>query len=96
MDVRLATTSDEVSVVVRDTGIGISQADLPRVFDRFYRAEESRTQLGSGLGLAIARQIAERHGGRIEVTSVLGEGSAFTLVLPLSPAGVPVDPASTT
>ena len=84
VDVRLTTTLVAATIVVRDTGIGISQTDLPRVFDRFYRAEASRTQPGSGLGLAIARQIAERHGGRIEVASVLGEGSTFTLVLPLA------------
>jgi signal transduction histidine kinase len=89
VDVRMVTTAVTASIVVRDTGIGISQSDLPKIFDRFYRAEVSRTQPGSGLGLAIARQIAERHGGRIDVASVLGEGSTFTLVLPLASQGDP-------
>jgi signal transduction histidine kinase len=94
VQVRLSATPAEARVVVRDTGTGISQHDLPRIFDRFYRSEVSRTQPGSGLGLAIARQIAERHGGRIDVTSVVGEGSIFTLILPVEPADRD-DPVST-
>jgi two-component system OmpR family sensor kinase len=72
-----------VLVTVADTGIGIAAADLPRVFDRFYRAENARFQEGMGLGLAIARHIAEQHGGRLEVASELGRGSRFTVTLPL-------------
>lgn len=82
VDVRLRTEDRDAVIAVRDTGIGISRSDLPKVFDRFYRAETSRTEPGSGLGLAIAKQIVERHGGRIEVSSVVGEGSTFALVLP--------------
>jgi signal transduction histidine kinase len=84
--VRLSAMPSEARVEVRDTGVGISQHDLPRIFDRFYRSEVSRSQPGSGLGLAIARQIAERHGGRIDVSTVIGEGSTFTLVLPIETA----------
>ena len=74
-------------VSVTDTGVGISEADLPHVFDRFYRAEESRSRStgGTGLGLAIAAWIAARHAGRIDVSSRPGLGSRFTLVFPLTP-----------
>jgi heavy metal sensor kinase len=72
-----------VQVAVEDTGVGISSDDLPLVFDRFYRADRSRTGAGgSGLGLAIARWIAEAHNGRLEVDSVPNAGSEFTLWLP--------------
>jgi signal transduction histidine kinase len=85
VDVRLSTDGGEAVIAVRDTGIGISQSELPKVFDRFYRAETSRTKPGSGLGLAIAKQIAERHDGRIQVSSVIGEGSVFSITLPGAP-----------
>jgi two-component system sensor histidine kinase BaeS len=76
----------EVSIVVRDTGAGIAPADLPRIFDRFWRADTSRTRAtgGSGLGLSIARNLAEAHGGDITVTSRPGAGTAFTVRLPVS------------
>jgi signal transduction histidine kinase len=66
---------------VEDTGRGIAPEDLPRLFDRFWQARESGRG-GAGLGLVIAQGIAEGHGGRVDVESRLGEGSAFTLVLP--------------
>jgi two-component system OmpR family sensor kinase len=73
---------------VRDTGPGIPAADLERIFERFYRLDEARTRRsgGAGLGLAIARWIAEAHGGHIAVESVVGQGSVFTIVLPLHDA----------
>ncbi len=71
-----------VELEVSDTGKGIPEEDLPRVFDRFYRAEAARTARGAGLGLSIARQIAESHGGRLLVESEVGQGSTFTLRLP--------------
>jgi two-component system, OmpR family, sensor kinase len=67
---------------VSDTGIGIPEDQLPLIFERFHRVDPSRTTAGAGLGLSIARQIAEAHGGRIEVESTPGEGSTFTLLLP--------------
>ena len=69
---------------VEDTGIGIPKEDLDRIFERFYRVDKSRSRElgGTGLGLAIARDVAERHGGRLEAESRLGQGSAFTLTLP--------------
>jgi two-component system sensor histidine kinase BaeS len=68
---------------VQDTGSGIAPADLPHVFDRFYRADAAREQTGSsGLGLAIAKGIVEAHGGRITVDSSVGHGTTFTITLP--------------
>ncbi|RPK55589.1 Alkaline phosphatase synthesis sensor protein PhoR [Streptomyces sp. ADI96-02] len=74
----------QVVIEVADTGTGIAAADLPYVFDRFWRAEKSRNRRtgGSGLGLAIVRKLAEAHGGTASATSVEGAGSAFRLRLP--------------
>ena len=70
--------------VVKDTGIGIAEEDLPLIFDRFYRVDRarSREQGGVGLGLSIGRWIAEAHGGTITVTSALERGSEFRVHLP--------------
>ncbi|WP_257135413.1 sensor histidine kinase [Streptomyces sp. rh207] len=79
-----------VLVEVTDTGSGIPSDDLPRVFDRFWRAEKSRSRRtgGSGLGLAIVRKLVEAHGGTVDATSVEGEGSTFVLRLPgTTPSG---------
>ena len=75
---------EEVRIQVSDTGIGIADSDKPRIFERFYRAERSRSREtgGAGLGLAISKHIIERHGGRIEVESEPQKGSKFTLILP--------------
>lgn len=73
-----------VTIQVEDTGIGILSTDLPRVFERFYRVDKSRTREsgGYGLGLAIARHIVENHGGRIWAESQAGRGSTFSFTLP--------------
>jgi two-component system phosphate regulon sensor histidine kinase PhoR len=71
-------------IEIEDTGIGIPQAELGKIFDKFYQVEEhmTRTVGGLGLGLTIARQGVERHGGRLTVTSQLGRGSIFQIILP--------------
>ena len=73
-------------VQVRDTGVGIRPEDLPRIYDEFFRAEDTRTReiRGTGLGLAITRKIVESHQGRIEVESMPGAGTTFTVFLPLA------------
>lgn len=71
---------------VTDEGPGISDVDLPHVFDRFYRSSEARTLPGSGLGLSIVRRTAERHGGSVAVRSTPGEGATFVMTIPGNPA----------
>ena len=77
----------EMAVIsIVDTGIGISEEDIPHIFERFYRVDKARSRVenGAGLGLAICKYIAEIHGGRIEVISRLGEGSTFSVWLPIT------------
>jgi signal transduction histidine kinase len=70
---------------VRDTGIGISQEDLPYIFERFYRADKARSrESGAGLGLSIARWIADAHRGSIRVESAVGQGTIFEVRVPVS------------
>jgi len=83
--------ADGLAVSVADTGLGISAADLPRLFERYTQTHTRATagEKGTGLGLAITKQLVELHGGRIEVTSALQAGSTFTVHLPLAgPAAV--------
>jgi len=88
-NIRLTVASDTINghafVIVQDEGQGIPEEFLPKIFDRFVRADEARTRNmgGSGLGLSIAKQIAEMHSGTIEVYSIEGVGSRFTVILPL-------------
>jgi two-component system sensor histidine kinase BaeS len=84
--VRARAGYDEVVVSVQDTGAGIDAEHLPNIFERFYRADASRSRAtgGSGLGLAIVKQMVEAHYGRIEVQSSPGLGSCFTFTLPLA------------
>jgi two-component system OmpR family sensor kinase len=90
--------ADEIAFVVRDSGIGMSAADLSHVFERFWRADRVRSRTsergGFGLGLAISQWIAQAHGGRITVQSRLGRGSVFTVILPML-AAPRVPPAET-
>lgn len=85
IDVMANASDDELTVRVKDTGIGIPEEDVPHLFERFYRVEKSRTSEtgGTGLGLAIAKEIVEAHGGSISIESKQGEGSTVTICLPL-------------
>ncbi|MDQ2903477.1 MAG: HAMP domain-containing sensor histidine kinase [Ktedonobacteraceae bacterium] len=81
--VSLERVGNSAALRVRDTGIGIDAADLPFVFERFYRADQARSREGTGLGLSIAQTLVEQIGGRITTESTSGEGSTFTIWLPL-------------
>jgi two-component system, OmpR family, sensor histidine kinase SenX3 len=87
VEVTIAPGDGVQVLIVRDTGIGIPQQDLARVFERFYRVDtdRSRESGGTGLGLSIVRHAVERHGGTIRVDSLLGEGTTFTVTLPIEP-----------
>ncbi|MDR1824544.1 MAG: HAMP domain-containing histidine kinase [Bifidobacteriaceae bacterium] len=89
VEVHVAVNLNAVGVVVRDHGVGLTEAQLSRVFDRFWRADpaRARTTGGTGLGLAIAVEDAGLHGGRIDVWGAPGQGASFRLVLPRT-AGV--------
>ena len=78
------SVSEAVRFGVKDTGIGIPLDDVPRVFERFYRVDKSRTGSGTGLGLSIARHIVEAHGGKIWVESEEGRGSTFYFSIPVA------------
>lgn len=82
VEVFLAESEGRNIISVKDTGVGISAAELPRIFERFYRCDHSRSQPGTGLGLSLARAIARAHGGDITVQSAIDQGSAFTITLP--------------
>jgi signal transduction histidine kinase len=85
VEVSLRTIDASRVLRVADTGIGIAQQDLPRVFERFYRVDTARSRAtgGTGLGLSIVRHAVERHGGTVKVESTLGEGTTFTVTLPI-------------
>ena len=89
VEVEVRAEPETVLLRVRDTGIGIPQRDLPRIFERFYRVDQARSREtgGTGLGLAIVRHVCENHGGQIEVTSELGRGSTFEVRMPTTVAG---------
>ncbi|MGB9875774.1 MAG: sensor histidine kinase, partial [bacterium] len=71
-----------IQVIASDMGMGIAPEHLPHIFERFYRVDKSRSEPGTGLGLSIAAEIARAHGGRIEVKSVVGQGTTFIVFLP--------------
>jgi len=84
VEVTSKKTDHQIQLKIRDEGTGISEEDLPHIFDRFYRADKSRSQdiPGYGLGLSIAKKIAEEHAGSISVTSTLGQGATFIVIFP--------------
>ena len=94
MELALRRAGDVVTFAVRDSGIGIAAADLPYIFDRFWRADRARSRRqtgegmppergGFGLGLAISQWIAQAHGGTLSVVSRLTRGSTFTVTMPI-------------
>jgi len=82
IEIKLIEENKTYLISVRDSGIGISPEDLNVIFERFYRGNNSSYAEGEGLGLAIAKQIVEQHGGSLSVTSTVGEGSVFRIVIP--------------
>jgi two-component system phosphate regulon sensor histidine kinase PhoR len=82
--IQAGTPDQEVVLSVRDEGVGIAANDLPRIFERFYRADRARSRElgGTGLGLSIVKHIAQLHGGRVEAESVVGEGTTIRVILP--------------
>jgi signal transduction histidine kinase len=105
VELSLSRRLDAVTFSVRDTGIGISAADLPSVFERFWRADRARSRRtsgdgyergGFGLGLAISQWIAQAHGGTLTVQSRLGRGSVFTVTLPFAPGDAPAEASTQT
>jgi len=87
--VQVRAAAGEVRVEVSDQGIGIDKADLPRIFDPFYRGRRGDLESvhGSGLGLALVKAAVEAHNGTLEVTSTPGRGSQFTVRLPIARVG---------
>jgi signal transduction histidine kinase len=89
--IELARHGGEALLSVCDTGAGVAPEQLPHLFERFYRADTARSPNtgGAGLGLAIVKWVAEAHGGRVDVVSSLGQGSTFTLGVPLPEGTIP-------
>lgn len=79
--VRLYTTINELKIEVEDRGIGLSKDQLPRIFEKFYRADQKEGVSGTGLGLTVVQEIIEAHGGKITVSSKIGKGSIFSITL---------------
>jgi PAS domain S-box-containing protein len=89
--VRLRAAENHARLTVADTGVGIAEAELPKIFERFHRVEGNagRTYEGTGIGLALLQELVKLHGGTVEVSSRPGEGSAFTVSIPLGTAHLP-------
>lgn len=85
--INAARVGSDVRLTVEDTGAGIAPADLPRIWDRLYRADSSRGEPGLGLGLSLVKAIVAAHGGRVDVTSEVGKGSRFAVTLPEAAPG---------
>ena len=83
MTVQAWREGENIIVHVRDTGIGIPAAEQEKIWDRLYRGDKSRSQRGLGLGLSLVRAIVQAHQGRVQVASQPGEGSEFTVIVPV-------------
>ena len=84
----------EAILTVKDSGMGISAEDLPRIWDRLYRGDKSRNEKGLGLGLSLVKAVVRAHHGSVEVASEVGKGSVFTVSLPMAPAAKPAEKIS--
>jgi signal transduction histidine kinase len=91
VEVVLRAAGTSVELVIRDTGVGIPEPELPRLFERFHRVEgqRGRTTEGTGIGLALVQELVKRHGGTVRVQSVLGRGTIFTVTIPTGTAHLP-------
>ena len=91
--VRMAERTGQAVLSVRDTGIGIAAQELPHLFERFHRVEAAhgRTQEGTGIGLALVAELVKMHGGEVRVESTPGDGSTFSVSLPLGRAHLPAE-----
>jgi len=85
--IQASAPNQEIVLSVCDAGVGIAATDLPRIFERFYRADRARSRElgGTGLGLSIVKHIAQLHGGRVEAESVVGQGTTIRVILPNPP-----------
>jgi PAS domain S-box-containing protein len=93
IEVSLRQRASYAELAVRDTGIGIPAAEIPRIFERFHRVEsaQARSYEGTGIGLALVQELVKRHGGSVHVQSERGKGSTFTVLVPLGTAHLPQD-----
>jgi signal transduction histidine kinase len=89
IDISAALVEGGIQIRVADQGVGIPAADLPHIFDRFYRVREQGRVKGTGLGLSISKGIVEAHGGMIEAENRAGGGTVITVMLPLEPKAQP-------
>ncbi|MCM3584898.1 HAMP domain-containing histidine kinase [Mesobacillus maritimus] len=80
--ISLSESETFITIIVKDSGIGMSKKDVTQIFDRFYRVDSSRKSDGTGLGLSIVKQVIDLHGGEIKVDSEVGVGTTFTIILP--------------
>ena len=83
VEIQATSNKDGVEILIHDTGVGLSQSDLPRIFERFYQVDKARgPSRGTGLGLAITNEIIQAHGGHITVQSMENRGTTFKVYLP--------------
>jgi len=85
IDIEAFQKDQQVGITIKDTGIGIPPEEVPRIWDRLYRGDKSRSQRGIGLGLSLVKAIVQAHRGQVEVSSTANRGSSFTVYIPQKP-----------